>query len=183
MKTAEHDAHHDVAVEPFTLSLDHELLRTTTHASTANHGDHEQQEILPAEHLVGERQVEGALLEDQREDGEEGRQDGEQEHVARKAFAVEHQDERTGDERGPGIGLQHDECHGVRMIDGADDAGAEVHQGLEAAEVARQCECGGELGELGGLDAEAADREPGLCAIHLLAEEQHQCHQGRITTP
>lgn len=63
------------------------------------------EEILPAEDVVGERQVEGALLEDQREDGYDRGQDGQQEHVARETLTVEDQDERTGDQRGPGIGL------------------------------------------------------------------------------
>ena len=88
--------------------------------------------------------------------------DGGQQQIAGHAFAIEHQGEGEEDEGRAGLFLHQHKAHGQQDDEQHE---AEVAQGKEVEVVAihqaRQGQGGGELGELGGLQADGAEDEPG----------------------
>ena len=123
------------------------------------------------------------LVEHQRKHKEDDGHAREDKHIPGEPLAEERDDEGREHERGAGVVLQqyqHGRDENERQRGEAAFGAVDFH--VEAACVFGQSQSGGELGELGGLEAEEAEVDPRLAAIDGDSEEYGQHEQGQGET-
>ena len=121
-----------------------------------------------------------------RDGGKHQRQPAQQQHEQQMANARPGQQrhgqkDRTVDQRRAHVRLQHDQGHRRRHHQQSEQKARQFGDAIaDLRQVGGQKQNGGDLDELGRLDAQSADAQPGTRAVHLPPEHQgeHQQRQG-----